>query len=69
MKKTGAVKWFDEKKGFGFITVDGGEKDVFVHHSGIVSGDKFKTIKEGTRVEFEIADSPKGGKAINVVGL
>ncbi len=60
----GTVKWFNEKKGFGFIQVEGGE-DVFVHHSAN-EGDGFKTLKEGDVVEFEITREPKGPKAVNV---
>jgi CspA family cold shock protein len=58
------AKWFNEKKGYGFIQQDGG-KDLFVHFSAI-QGDGFKTLKEGQRVTFEIEDSPKGPKAKNV---
>lgn len=61
----GKVKWFDTKKGFGFIQQDGGP-DVFVHYSSI-SGDGFKNLEEGQPVEFELIDSPKGPKAANVV--
>jgi CspA family cold shock protein len=60
----GAVKWFDDAKGFGFLQEDGGE-DVFVHHSEIqMQG--FKTLSEGDRVEFEKMSGPKGPKATNV---
>lgn len=62
--KTGTVKWFDSKKGFGFISSDDG-KDVFVHFSAIV-GDGFKTIEEGQKVTFEIVDGQKGPQAANV---
>ncbi|HEV8687129.1 MAG TPA: cold shock domain-containing protein [Gaiellaceae bacterium] len=62
---TGTVKWFDEKKGYGFIAPEGGEKDVFVHHSQI-AGDGFKTLQEGTKVEFEIREGQKGPEATNV---
>jgi CspA family cold shock protein len=62
---TGTVKWFDEKKGYGFIAPDGGEKDVFVHHSQI-AGDGFKTLQEGTKVEFETREGQKGPEATNV---
>ncbi|HHD11774.1 MAG TPA: cold shock domain-containing protein [Deltaproteobacteria bacterium] len=61
----GKVKWFNEKKGFGFIKQDSGD-DVFVHYSGI-QGDGFKTLKEGEEVEFEIVDGTKGPQAVNVV--
>ena len=61
---TGTVKWFNEAKGFGFIQQEGGE-DVFVHYSAI-SGDGFKTLAEGERLEFEIVRGPKGLQAANV---
>ena len=61
----GTVKWFNESKGFGFISRDNGD-DVFVHYSSI-SGDGFKSLLEGDAVSFEIEDGPKGPKAINVV--
>jgi len=61
---TGRVKWFNEKKGFGFIEQDGGP-DVFVHHSSI-QGAGFKTLAEGESVEFEVVQGPKGPKAENV---
>ncbi len=60
----GQVKWFNEKKGYGFIQQDGG-KDLFVHYTAI-QGNGFKALKEGQRVLFEIEDSPKGPKAKNV---
>lgn len=61
----GTVKWFNETKGFGFISLDDGSKDVFVHHSAI-SGDGFKTLSEGQRVEFNIVQGTKGPAAENV---
>jgi len=61
----GICKWFNEKKGFGFITIDDGS-DVFVHFSAI-KRDGFKTLNEGDRVEFEIQEGPKGPQAVNVV--
>ncbi len=61
----GTVKWFNEKKGFGFITSDTGDKDVFVHFSSI-SGNGFKTLEEGDKVEFEVVEGPKGDQAANV---
>jgi cold shock protein len=63
---TGTVKWFNDQKGYGFITPDEGGKDVFVHHSSIV-GDGFKTLAEGAKVEFEVAEGQKGPEAKNVV--
>ena len=60
----GTVKWFNDSKGFGFLSQEGGE-DVFVHHSEI-RGDGFKTLNEGDKVSFEVADSPKGPRAANV---
>jgi CspA family cold shock protein len=61
----GTVKWFNDTKGFGFIQQESGE-DVFVHYTAI-SGDGFKTLKEGEEVEFEITQGPKGPQASNVV--
>jgi len=61
----GTVKWFDDSKGYGFITPEDGGKDVFVHHSGI-AGDGFKSLAEGQRVEFETQSTPKGLAASNV---
>ena len=61
---TGTVKWFNEAKGFGFISQEGGE-DVFVHFSTI-QGDGFKTLAEGERVEFDVTQGPKGLQAANV---
>ena len=60
----GKVKWFNEKKGFGFIEQDGG-KDLFVHPTAI-TGEGFKTLSEGQRVRFEVEETPKGPKAKNV---
>lgn len=64
-KLNGSVKWFNSDKGFGFITPENGGKDVFVHFSGIL-GDKFKTLNEGDRVEYNLQDSPRGPSAIEV---
>jgi CspA family cold shock protein len=61
---TGKVKWFNEKKGYGFIAQESGD-DVFVHFSAI-TGDGFKTLTEGEAVEFEITQGPKGPQAANV---
>lgn len=63
----GTVKWFSEKKGYGFIEQDDGE-DIFVHHTGI-NGLGFKTLNEGQRVRFEIETSPRGPKATQVESL
>jgi cold shock protein len=63
---TGTVKWFNDSKGYGFISPEGVDKDVFVHHSAIV-GDGFKSLTEGAKVEFETAEGSKGPEAKNVV--
>ena len=62
----GTVKWFNDQKGFGFITPEDGSKDIFVHHSSITM-DGFKTLRENQAVEFEIEQSDKGPRATNVV--
>ncbi|PJX23079.1 cold-shock protein [Advenella sp. S44] len=64
-KQTGTVKWFNDAKGFGFITPDGGGEDLFAHFSSIQMNG-FKTLKEGQRVSFEIAQGPKGQQALNI---
>ncbi|HIE30410.1 TPA: cold-shock protein [Candidatus Poribacteria bacterium] len=64
---SGSVKWFNERKGYGFISPDEGE-DVFVHYSEI-QGNGFRTLYEGQQVEFEITQGPKGPQATNVVPI
>ena len=62
---TGKVKWFNDSKGFGFITPDDGSKDLFAHHTSIqMSG--FKTLKENQAVSFDVVDGPKGPAAANI---
>jgi len=62
---TGTVKWFSDEKGYGFVTPDDGSKDLFVHFSGI-AGEGFKTLTEGSKVEFEATEGQKGPQATNV---
>ena len=62
---TGNVKWFNESKGFGFITPEDGSKDVFVHFSAIASTG-FRTLAEGQAVSYDVEDGPKGPQASNV---
>lgn len=68
MRLAGSVKWFNDEKGFGFITRDDGEKDVFCHHSAI-QGEGFKSLAEGTRVEFDVVQGQKGPAAENLVTI
>lgn len=68
MRTTGTVKWFNDEKGFGFITPEDGSKDCFVHHSAI-QGSGFKSLSEGQRVEFDVVSRDKGLAAENVVKL
>jgi CspA family cold shock protein len=62
---TGTVKWFSNEKGYGFITQDDGGKDVFVHHSAI-TGEGYKSLAEGAKVEYEVEEGPKGPQASTV---
>ena len=64
----GTVKWFNREKGYGFITREDGEKDVFVHYNAI-QGDGFRNLDEGQRVQFEVEQGPKGPSAANVVSI
>ncbi len=64
----GTIKWFSDQKGYGFITPEGGKKDVFVHFSAL-QGEGFKTLAEGQLVSFDITQGPKGEQAENVVKL
>jgi len=63
---TGKVKWFNDKKGYGFIEREGGGGDIFVHHSSIKM-EGFRTLSEGQKVQFDIVEGPKGMQATNVV--
>ena len=65
MRTTGKVKWFNDSKGFGFITPENGEKDCFVHHTAI-QGDGYKSLAENELVEFDVVEGDKGPAAANV---
>jgi cold shock protein len=65
---TGTVKWFNDDKGFGFITPDEGTKDLFVHHTGI-TGEGFRSLAEGMKVSYDAESGDKGPKAVNVQPL
>ncbi|MEX2048026.1 MAG: cold shock domain-containing protein [Gemmatimonadota bacterium] len=68
MRTRGTVKWFNDQKGFGFITPEDGSKDCFVHHSAI-KADGFRSLPEGSRVEFDMVQGTKGPAAENVVQI
>ncbi|MCL2769000.1 MAG: cold-shock protein [Solirubrobacterales bacterium] len=65
---TGTVKWFSDDKGFGFITPDEGDKDLFVHHSGI-NAEGYRSLREGAKVSYDAEQGDKGPKAVNVTPL
>ena len=65
---TGTVKWFNDDKGYGFVTPDDGGKDLFVHHSAIQS-EGFRSLTEGEKVQYETEEGPKGPKAVQVTTL
>ena len=65
MRKNGTVKWFNDQKGFGFISLDDETTEVFVHHTAI-QGEGFKSLGEGEKVELDVVEGPKGPKAENV---
>lgn len=64
---TGIVKWFNDKKGFGFITPDNGSEDLFVHHTEITS-EGYRSLEDGQKVEYEVAEGKKGLQATKVTG-
>ncbi len=68
MRTTGSVKWFNNEKGFGFITRGDGQKDCFVHHSAI-QGSGYKSLNEGDKVEFDVVQGQKGPAAENVTKI
>jgi CspA family cold shock protein len=68
LRTSGTVKWFNDEKGFGFLTRDDGEKDVFCHFSAI-QGEGFKSLAEGQKVEFDVVQGQKGPAAENVVPI
>ena len=64
----GSVKWFSNQKGYGFITPDDGSKEIFVHHTAI-QGEGYRSLRDGEKVEFDMADGPKGPQASRVIRL
>lgn len=68
-QQTGTVKWFNDAKGYGFITPRGGGKDLFVHHSAIQGQSGRRCLEEGARVRFEVQSTPKGLAAVNVYAM
>ena len=68
MATSGTVKWFNDSKGFGFVTRDDGEKNVFAHHSAIL-GEGFKSLTEGAKVEFDVVQEDKGPRTENLVKM
>jgi CspA family cold shock protein len=65
---TGTVKWFSDDKGFGFISPDDGQKDLFVHHTGII-GEGYRSLAEGAKVSYDAEAGDKGPKAVNVQAI